>query len=109
MPKKPKVNESIQVTHIVPPVFPDGVATRLVGGMSHLIFFAVPNPAEQYRLNAIADVVCNPSFLLTIAEKCLGAVRIFDPSVELDPDRVEKHRAALSASMISPRQDEGAK
>ena len=107
MPEDRKTVDPVQVSQISPPVYPDGMVLRLNNGIGHLIFVTVPNPAEPRNLTIIADIVCQPSFLLTIAENCLGALKIYDPAAELNADRVEMHRANLSAAMIEPSYSKG--
>jgi hypothetical protein len=93
--------ESRQITQIAPPIFPDNLMVRLHGGFGRLAFVTIPDVSKPNNVLVVADIVLTPDFMLSIAEKCLAAVKMVSPDAKIDDDRVEKILADLKASLIN--------
>ena len=102
MPEESKFHdpESIQMTQIVPPIFPDTVSIRLAGGFGHLLFVTIPDVSKPNNILVVADIVSTPAFLLSVAEHCLAAVRLVIPDAKIDDARVDELRSNLEKATI---------
>ena len=111
MPEESKFHdpESIQMTQIVPPIFPDTVAIRVAGGFGHLLFVTIPDVSKPNNILVVADIVSTPAFLLSVAEHCLAAVRLVIPDAKIDDARVDKYRSDLEQLIIEPHKTEEGK